>query len=109
MTYAVRRRLGEQKPFLLFRGNMCFLFVKEGVYEKKLEDVDASRFAPFLWAFIDADSHSAGIPAVLIDDTNLYIMFTTSPESMRWKTLSRSTALIVVVMNSWFPREILLA
>ncbi|KAI0285949.1 hypothetical protein BGY98DRAFT_1131009 [Russula aff. rugulosa BPL654] len=36
-------------------------------------------------------------------------MFTTSPESMRWKTLSRSTALIVAVMNPWFPREILLA
>ncbi|KAF8503491.1 hypothetical protein F5888DRAFT_1887108 [Russula emetica] len=52
ITYAVRRRLGEQKPFLWYRAGFCFLFVKEGVFRQDVESVSADGFAPFLWAFV---------------------------------------------------------
>jgi hypothetical protein len=107
--YAVRRRLGEQKLFLLYTGGKCLLFVKGGVHVKNVESVDASRFSPFLWAFIDADGHLDGVPAKLLDRTNLFIIFTTSPKSLRWKSLSKLTDHAVVVMNAWYKGEILLA
>jgi hypothetical protein len=80
VTYAVRRRLGEQKPFLWYRGGVCFLFVEDGVFQQDVNSVSADDFAPFLWVFIDGDACSTGVPEKLLYDTNLYIMFTTSPE-----------------------------
>jgi hypothetical protein len=105
--YAVRRRLGEEKPFLLYCKRQCFLFTRSGVHVKQIESVDANCFTPFLWAFVDADLHE-GVPASLIEDTNLYIMFTTPPRPLRWKPLSKSTDRVVVVMNTWTLREVLL-
>jgi hypothetical protein len=61
VTYAVRRRLGEQKPFLWYRGGVCFLFAEDGVLEQDDSVV-------FLWAIIDADASSTGIPEKLIED-----------------------------------------
>ena len=62
MTYAVRRRLGEQEPFLWYQDGNCFLFIKDGVYQQSFENVNASDFMPFLWAFFDADGRESGIP-----------------------------------------------
>jgi hypothetical protein len=50
------------------------------VFQQDVNSVSADDFAPFLWAFIDGDACSTGVPEKLLYDTNLYIMFTTSPE-----------------------------
>lgn len=36
-----------------------FLFVKHGVFERRVEDVSAVDFAPFLWTFIDGEAQAA--------------------------------------------------
>lgn len=56
------------------------LFVEDGVFQQCVEDVSADDFAPFLWAFVDADACSLGVPENLLADTNIYIMFTDSEE-----------------------------
>jgi hypothetical protein len=61
----VRRRLGERKPFLWYQDGVCFLFVKDGVFQQDVERVSAGDFAPFLWAFIDADTRTTGLPESL--------------------------------------------
>ncbi|KAF8489067.1 hypothetical protein F5888DRAFT_1872903 [Russula emetica] len=110
VIYAVRRRLGEQKPFLLYQDGVCFLFVKDGVFEQDVKTVSARDFSPFLWAFIDADERLTGVPERLAcHSANLYIMFTTSPERQRWKSLTKTMGCSVITMNPWFLEEIRLA
>jgi hypothetical protein len=38
------------------------------VFQQDVESVSASDFTLFLWAFIDADARSTGIPEKLIED-----------------------------------------
>lgn len=109
VSYAVRRRLGEKKPFLWYLGRVCYLFVKNGVFRQSVKNVSAEEFAPFLWAFVDAGECRTGVPEKLIDSTNLYIMFTTSPTPERWSTLSKYTKAAVIIMNTWSLEEIRLA
>jgi hypothetical protein len=79
------------------------------VFRKKVHDVDAGDFVPFLWAFIHADARSV-VPEELAGfHTNLYIMFTTSPKRDRWKPLTKYTQCVVIIMNPWFLEEIRLA
>jgi hypothetical protein len=105
----VRRRLGEQKPFLWYLDGVCFLFVEDGVFQQDVNSVSAFDFEPFLWAFLDADTRSA-IPEKLAGfRTNLYIIFTTSPKRDRWKPLTKYTNCAVIIMNPWFLEEIRLA
>jgi hypothetical protein len=105
----VRRRLGEQKPFLWYLDGVCFLFVEDGVFQQDVNSVSANDFAPFLWAIIDADGHLPGVHEKLLCDTNLYIIFTTSPKRDRWKPLTKYTNCAVIIMNPWFLEEIRLA
>ena len=51
-----------------------------------------------------------GVPERLDGDTtNLYIMFTTSPERQRWKSLTKTTSCAEIIMNTWFLEETWLA
>jgi hypothetical protein len=102
----MRRRLGEQKPFLRYQAGFCFLFVNDGVFKQNVTNVLGSDFVPHLWAFIDADAHPSGVPESLVDGTNLYIMFTSSPKRARWKPLMKCTDCAVIVMNTWSVDEI---
>ena len=80
------------------------------MFQQDVESVSAGDFAPFLWAFIDADARPTGVPEKLADHTtNLYIMFTTSPEPQRWKSLIKTTSCAKIIMNTWFLEEIRLA
>jgi len=106
VTYAIRRRLGEQKPFLWYLGGYCYLYVEDGVFEQPVERVRPRVFAPYLWAFVDADARPTGIPEHLVYHTNLYIMFTTSPNRDRWKRLAKYTSCMVIIMNTWSLEEI---
>jgi hypothetical protein len=107
--YAIRRRLGEEKPFLYYLSGFCYLFVENAVYERAVESVSANDFAPFLWAFVDGDARSTGIHEKLVDHTTLYIMYITSPERGQWKTLTKCTSCAEIIMNPWFLEEIRLA
>jgi hypothetical protein len=80
------------------------------VYRQEVENVSADDFAPFLWAFIDADERPTGVPERLAGHyTNLYIIFTTSPERQRWRSLRKTTSCAEIIMNTWSFEEIRLA
>jgi hypothetical protein len=69
-------------------------------------DVRGSDFMPFLWAFIDADECTFGIPETLGGhSTNLYVIFTTSPKRQQWKCLEKCTDTMEIVMNPWSLEE----
>ena len=107
--FAVRRGLGEEKPFIWYRANKCFLFVEEGVFVKPLEDVDVTSFVPFLWTFVDADN-SPGFPSLLADPaTKLFNIFVTFPHQERWSPLGKATNTAVVYMSRWMREEIVQA
>jgi hypothetical protein len=84
----------------------CFLFVEDGGFQQDVESVSVDDFALFLWAFIDADALSTGIPEKLVHHTNLYIMFTSSQKRDRWKTLTKCTDCVEIIMNTWLVEEI---
>jgi len=108
--FAVRRRLGEGKPFFWYRTNKCFLFVEEGVFVKPLEDVEVTCFVPFLWTFVDADNSPSGIPSLLVDPaTKLFNIFVTFPRRERWSLLEKATNTAVVYMGPWTREEIVQA
>jgi hypothetical protein len=85
---------------------MCFLFVKDGVFQQRLEDVTASHFKPFLWAFVDADENDCVPARLAIYETKLYIIFVSPPKPQRWKHLDKTTDNLEVIMNPWSPEEI---
>ena len=59
---AVRRRLGERNPFLLYSSSFCSLFVQGGNLSKKnVESIPAPSLCT-LWAIADADLHLDGVP-----------------------------------------------
>jgi hypothetical protein len=107
LTYAIRRRLGEQEPFLVCQAGDCFLFVEDGVYQQAVNIVRGRHFMPSLWAFIDADDSESGpIPGDLTSHgSNLFVVFPTPPRKPRWRTLTKTTACAVVIMNTWFIGE----
>jgi hypothetical protein len=76
------------------------------VFQQDVESVCVDDFALFLWAFIDADGLSTGIPEKLVYETNLYIMFTSSPKRDRWKPLTKCTDCVEIIMNTWSVEEI---
>jgi hypothetical protein len=84
----------------LYQDGFCFLFVKDGVFQQDVERVFSGDFAPFLWAFIDADARPA-IPEKLAGlNTNLFIMFTSPPRRGLWKPLTKYTHCAVIIMNT---------
>jgi hypothetical protein len=88
------------------RDGACYIFIKDGVFKLRIEDVSADSFVPFLWAFIDADERK-GVPKRLAGhDTKLYIIFVTYPKRQRWSRLESCTNNMEIVMNPWFSEEI---
>jgi hypothetical protein len=75
-------------------------------FNKNVESVSARLLVPYLWAFIDADGRSTGVPENFVYDTILYIIFTASPKRDRWKTLKKCTRCAEIVMNTWSLEEI---
>ena len=100
--YALRRRLGEQKPVILYYADRCFLLVADGVYEKP-EKILPNVFKRIVWTLVD----SLGVfPNYLVEQgTRLFVIFTTSPNRIRWKDLNKSTYRTVCIMNSWSREE----
>lgn len=105
MIYAVRRRLGEAKPFLWYYGQKWHLFVEGGVFQPP-QRLPVTAFRPYLWTFVDADNLS-GVPSVLpVLETKVFTIFSTSPKRSRWKSLQKGTSCIALIMNPWTLEEI---
>jgi hypothetical protein len=80
------------------------------VFKQGVESVSAEDFAPYLWAFVDADARPTGVPEKLGgSNTSPYIMFTTFPKRERWKTLTKCTECAEIIMDTWFLGETRLA
>ena len=100
--YALRRRLGEKKPVMWYYGDMCFLFVDDGVY-KKPEAFLLHDFERIVWTLVDALGE---FPYSLVDQgTQLFAIFTTSLNKMRWKYLHKSTRQTICIMDPWSREE----
>ena len=102
----MRRRLSERNPFIWYDGHGdCYLFVEEGVFSQRLEDLLDSPFVPYMWTFVDVDQ--SGIPPCLIrHGTSLFNIYTTSIPSRIWKRMRKTTHWAVAIMNPWTRGEI---
>ncbi|KAF8809620.1 hypothetical protein BYT27DRAFT_7093757 [Phlegmacium glaucopus] len=101
--YALRRRLGEQKPIIWYYSEGCYLFVNEGVF-KKPKDFLPVDFKQLVWTLVD----SGTVPTPLVDQgTRLFIIFTTSPNKTQWKDLNKSTRFTTCIMDPWTWQEML--
>ena len=103
--YAVRRRLGEAKPFLWHFAAAWYLFVKEGVFEYPGR-LNPTLFARYIWAFVDGDESPSGVPPGLTAvESNLFTIFTSFPSQDRWKPITKNTHSITLIMNPWTWEE----
>ena len=105
--YALRRRLAERKPVILYYEHKCFLFVDEGVYEQPL-DFESRHFKTFVWTLVDTDESQKGVPPILVTHgTHHYVIYITPPHKERWSRLHKTARCITVIMNPWTREEIL--
>jgi hypothetical protein len=106
VNYAIRRRLSEKKPFIWYdSAGYCVLFVEEGVFSQKLQDIVISPFVPYMWTFV-VDNYQSGIPPLLTRrDTSLFNIYTTSVPSNIWKRMRKTTYCAVAIMNPWTREE----
>ena len=65
ILYAVRRRLGEAKPFLWHFSKQWYLLVEDGVFQVPTGCLDPTLFARCIWAFVDVDHSPSGVPSDL--------------------------------------------
>lgn len=101
MLYAVRRRLGEAKPFLWCFEATWHLFVEGGVFQP-LRDLHVGAFRRYLWTFVDADN---GFPSKLsAAGTRMFNMVSPPPLCSRWKSLDKGTCMFLI-MNPWTWEE----
>ena len=106
ILYAVRRRLGEARPFLWYIAKEWHLFVEAGVFRFP-GPLEPELFAPFMWAFVDADDSPTQFPEeISVSYTQLFTIFTTSPKRERWKPLMKNKWGIRLIMNPWSWDEI---
>ena len=107
ILYAVRRCLGEARPFLWYIAKEWHLFVEAGVFTFPGR-LHPQLFSPFMWAFVDADDSPTHFPdEISVSYTQLFTIFTTSPKRERWKPLMMKNKWgIRLIMNPWSWDEI---
>lgn len=89
--YAICRRLAEGKPVMWYRANGLYLFVREGVFMSP-DKYPPTDFETPIWTLVDADGNPGGVPPFLAEHgTKHLIIFTSSPQSARWKALEKTT------------------
>jgi hypothetical protein len=60
-----------------------------------------------VWTLVDSDDNNTGIPSHLtVHDSQHLIIYSSSPQSGRWKYLGKTTLSMVAVMNPWTREEI---
>ncbi len=81
----------------------------EGVYAETPNFLSID-FAARIWTLVDVDEDMIGVPShLVVEGTRHLIIFITSPKSSRWKSLTKTTSPLVVIMNPWTIDEILQA
>ncbi|KAH9034854.1 hypothetical protein EDB85DRAFT_963313 [Lactarius pseudohatsudake] len=104
--YALCRRLAEKKPVIWFHSTQRYLFVEEGVFVVP-PDYSSTDFKARIWTLIDADDCWNGIPDYLAPHrTKHSIILCSSPQSARWKRLSKTTECTIAIMDPWTREEI---
>ncbi|KAF8271397.1 hypothetical protein EI94DRAFT_1720516 [Lactarius quietus] len=105
VLYALRRRLAERKPVIWYRELNLYLFVADGVYMAP-QYFRPSTFQALVWTLIDTDEVD-GVPPLLVgSDTQLFIIFSSSPKPSRWSNMRKTTQCVICIMNPWTKKEI---
>lgn len=103
IRYALRRRLGEGKPYVWYRGGGCYLFAEDGVFLAP-SDRTSTHFKTFIWTLADSDD---SFPRHLAyHDTRHFLLYTSSPHRERWSPLKEIAHMTVAIMNPWTREEI---
>lgn len=104
MYYALRRRIGNKEPILLYRGEMSYLFCSEGVGIVRKQQ--GFKFRSTMWTVIDAVNDKSGIPTDLYTEgANVLPIYLTSPRVERWATSHQFWRPICLIMNPWTRSE----
>ena len=100
IDYAIRRRLGEAKPFIWYYDSHWYLFVEGGVFH--IPCLLPSLFRPYIWTFIDANNIEDGFLVRYAQrKSKLFILFTTSPDKKHWSPLLPNSNPETLIMNPW--------
>ncbi|TFK61874.1 hypothetical protein BDN72DRAFT_420401 [Pluteus cervinus] len=85
-------------------GDVCYLFVKEGVYE-----YDPNLRYPWtqrLWVLVDSDDCPDRLPVWLSGHGNYFPVYAASPSDKRWGRFHKTISTAVLVMDPWTKPEI---
>ena len=106
ILYALCRCLAEGKLVFWYNDSRRLLFVNEGVYVAP-KDFPSMELKTRVWTLVDSNEPSWEVPPKLaVHHTQHLNIFTTSPQSERWKPLERTTICGVIIMNPWTRKEI---
>jgi hypothetical protein len=81
-----------------YYGEMCYLFVAE-----EPAQFSAPEFNKLVWTLI-IDERVPNTP-LMVQETQLFVIYSTSPNGERWKKLSKSTRFTICIMNPWTRQE----
>lgn len=102
--YALRRRIGDKKPILLYQGENSYLFCSAGVLV--VPTSQGFRFNSRMWTLIDSVNASTGFPEnmnTLV--ANIFPIYITSPQQKRWSSAVQFWSVHRVIMNPWTRAE----
>src|ERR1700721_93761 len=103
MYYALRRRIGESKPILLYRGSESYLFCSAGVL---FVPPGRFQFNSRMWTIIDSIYASGSLPVSMYGITaNIFPIYLTSPRQSRWSNANQWWSIHRVIMNPWTKAE----
>ncbi|KIM89676.1 hypothetical protein PILCRDRAFT_192655 [Piloderma croceum F 1598] len=103
----MRRCCAERRPFVLYKEEVRYLFVEEGVFQAPSTFL-SSEYRGFVWTLVDADEAQNGVPERLVpSNTGHFVIYSTSPDCSRWSCVHKTIRERVIVMDPWtWKREI---
>jgi hypothetical protein len=105
MYYALRRRIGEQEPILLYQGQSSYLFCHAGVLD--VPNDQRFLFNERIWIIVDSFNARNGIPEHMSTlAANLFPIYLSSPKQERWRNADQFYFTRVAIMNPWSEEEI---
>ena len=105
MYYALRRRIGEQEPVLLYQGEISYLFCSAGVLI--VPEHHGFEFRSKVWAIVDTVNAPDGLPKEMNTLAgNIFPIYLTSPKPSRWSPAHQFWSVHLAIMNPWTKEEI---
>jgi hypothetical protein len=103
--YALRRRIGEKQPILLYQGEKSYLFCSSGVLI--VPKTHGFLFSNKMWTLIDSFQAQDGIPREMATVVaGIFPIYISSPQVVRWSKAGQAWRLRTVIMNPWTKAEI---